>query len=197
MALPPTRTTPKPPVSRPLVPDVPWIVAHWQQIGLAFSAVFVAALLAVFVVYNLNKLKERAWEQFSFAQGQAAQGKRAEALQTVDSLLASNRKGPLAAQANLFKGDLLLADGKKAEALAAYQESLRQSGTAQLRHLAQAGLAAGYEEDQQWAKAEAECQKFSPDFPEHFLTARIYAALGRLQVIQNKWADAQGTLEHL
>ena len=60
------------PASRPLVLNAPWFAAHWQQVGLAFSAVIVASLLALFVFHNLKKLKGRAWEQLSYAQGQAA-----------------------------------------------------------------------------------------------------------------------------
>lgn len=187
----------KDPVTLRLERGARWIVSHWQQMGLILSALAVAGVLGFFVRYNLQKLKERAWEQLSYAQGQASHGQRAEALQTLSVLLASNRSGVLAVQAHLLKTDLLRMDGKTEDAIAAAREALRQANSPEYKALALSALAVALEQAQKWQEAEDAYQNFLKDFPEHFLSARMYESLGRVQMAQQKWSDAQGTLERL
>jgi tetratricopeptide (TPR) repeat protein len=187
----------KDPITARLERGAHWLADRWQQVLTALAAVAVAAALTVFVVHNLRKLSALAWEQLSSAHGFAARGDRAQALQAVNQLLTSTRSGPLVAQAHLFKGDLLMADQKKDEALAAYQEAARQAPTPDLKALADAGIAACHEQSSRWAEAEEAYKRFIQEHPEHFLTGRMYEGQGRMQIIQQKWTEAQATLERL
>lgn len=187
----------KDPITDRIERGAQWLVSHWQQVLTALAAAAVAGALTIFVAHNLRKLRAIAWEQLSSAQTLAARGDRAQALQIVNQLLASARSGSLVTQAHLFKGDVLLLDQKKAEALTAYQEALRQAPNEEMQALAEAGVATAQEQLGQWAGAEETYHRFIKTFPEHFLTARIYESLGRVQMIQNKWSEAQSTLERL
>lgn len=174
-----------------------WLARHWQQVGLALAVAAVAGALGAFVIVNLNKLKARAWEQLSYANSLASRGQKAEALQTIDQITASNRSGALIAQTHMLQGDILSAQGKAAESISAYQTAVRQAPTNELRALAQADLAQAQEQFQKWDDALISYGQFLKNFPDHFLAPRAYEATGRIQMVQQKWADAQNSFERL
>jgi tetratricopeptide (TPR) repeat protein len=174
-----------------------WLVRHWQQVLLALGALAVAGAFAALIFFNLQQLQSRAWEQLSTAQGLASRGQVEEALKNVEQLAASHRSGPLASQARLFKGDLLFQQGKGPEAAAAYQEALERADSPELQALALAGLAGARELAQTWDQAATHYERFIKDYPEHFLTPRAYEALGRIQMTQGRWKEAQATFERL
>jgi tetratricopeptide (TPR) repeat protein len=184
-------------VTQRLEAGAAWLVRHRQQVGLALLALLAAGALGGFITFNLRRLRHLAWEQLSAAQAMATHGQRAQALQTVDQLLAAHRSGTIACQAHLFRADVLLLENRTDDALAAYREARRQAGVPELTSLAAAGEAAALEQARRWPEAEESHRAFIRDFPEHFLTARAYQSLGRLQMIQEKWTDAQATLERL
>lgn len=184
------------PVKRPVpAPATPWLLRHWQQVLLALAVGATAAVLASVVENQLQKARERSWEQLSYALANASQGNRAEALKTLDALLDSQRSGPLAVQAFMMKSDLLSADGKKDEALAAAKEAVRQAASPEYKALASIRLAWALEESGKAAEASAEYAQFIKTFPDHFLTGRAYAQMGRLQLLQGRWTEAKSTFE--
>jgi tetratricopeptide (TPR) repeat protein len=137
-----------------------WAAAHVQQVALALAAMAVIALLTVYVLHNLRKLRHLAWEQLSSAQALASRGQRDEALRIVRELISTSRSAPLTTQAHLFQGDILILQGETQPAIQSYEEALRQAPIPELEALALAGLALSYEQAQDWRKAEELHQRF-------------------------------------
>jgi TolA-binding protein len=178
------------------LPSQPWLVKHGRAVLVALAAGGAAALLIVAVVTNLGKARARAWEQLSMAQAQSAQGQKEEALKTLDGLLASQRTGSVAVQSLMTRSEILIAL-KKDGALAAAEGALRQADRPEYKALALANLAYVLEETGDRRGAAARYTQFIQDHPDHFLTARAYVQLGRLQAAEGLWSDAQATFEKL
>jgi tetratricopeptide (TPR) repeat protein len=178
-------------------PVSPWIVRHGQQVLLALAAAVAAVLIATFVVTRLQEAGQRAWEQLSYAESLAAQGRVPDAAKTIDSLLASRRTGPETVQALLLKSDLRLREGKKDEALAAAREALRQAVSTEYKSLASLSVARALEENGRPAEAGDAYGKFIKDFPDHFLVPRAYAQRARLMVSLGRLPEARVDFEKL
>lgn len=181
----------------PGVPSTPWIVRHWQQALLALGAVIVAVLLTVWVTSRLTSSRERGWESLSMAMNQVAQGHSDQAAKILDSLLGSQRSGPLAVQALLMKGDLLSAQGKTAEALASVREAQRQAVSPEYKALVSIALGNALERAGQSAQAAEQYAAFIAEFPDHFLVPRAYSELARIQAVSGKAPEARATYEKL
>ncbi len=181
---------------RPILKE-PWLVRHWQQVLLAFAAASLAGILASLVVANLGKAEERGWEQLSYVMSQMSQGQKPEALKTLDTLLSSQRSGPVAVNGFLLRSDILLSEGKKDEALAASREALRQAASPEYKALASASVCYVLEEDGKTSEAADAYGRFIKDFPDHFLTPRACAQQGRLLFSLGRLAEAKEVLEKL
>jgi hypothetical protein len=177
--------------------QTPWLLRHGKQVLLGLGVVALASLLIGWVFHNLQAVRRLAWDQLSSAQTLFSQGKISEATQAVDQILASHRSGSLAIHAHLLKGDMALQGEKKDQAIPAYEAALGQSATPELRAVALGALAAAHEELQKWPEAEKLHTQFTVEFPDHFLTPRTHLGISRLQMAQQKWVEAQSTLERL
>jgi tetratricopeptide (TPR) repeat protein len=178
-------------------PVVRWVRKHLAQLALAVGVGVLGGVLLFFIVLNRERLAERAADQLSMARGQAGARKVKEALQTLDTILETNRSSPAAMQAYVMKGELLLADNKAKEAEAVYVQALAQATEPAYRALflsGQAYCAAGLEK---WEEAAALNRQFLKEFPEHFLAPRVYMDLGRAEMGAGRWEDAQRAFEKL
>jgi predicted negative regulator of RcsB-dependent stress response len=97
----------------------------------------------------------------------------------------------------MLQGDILLSEGKAAESITAYQTAIHQAPTNALRALAMIDLAQAQEQTRKWDDALVSYGNFLKDFSDHFFAPRAYESTGRIQMLQQKWADAQSTFERL
>jgi tetratricopeptide (TPR) repeat protein len=164
---------------------------------LAFAAAVAAVLVTTFVVTRLQETERRAWEQLSYAQSLAAQGRNQDAAKTVDALLATRRTGTETVQALLLKSDLLLRERKKDEALAAAREALRQAVSTEYKSLSSLSVARALEEDGRAAEACDAYGRFVKEFPDHFLVPRAYAQQARLMASLGRLPEARANWEKL
>jgi tetratricopeptide (TPR) repeat protein len=183
--------------SRAAVPDDPWIVRHWQQVLLALAVGLTAVLLTALVSSRLQKAEEQAWEQLSYAMAQAAQGQRTGALSTLDNVLSIRRSGAPAVQALLLKSEVLLAEGKKDDALAAAREALRQAPSDEYKALSEMSLAYTLDQTGSADKALEEYLNFIAQNPDHFMVPRAHYQVGRLRAAKGEYAQAKETFEKL
>ncbi len=174
-----------------------WVFLHWQQAILACGAIIVAAFLSIVVVYNLKRLRFQAWDQYALANTQMFKGENQKAIETLTNILNSHRTGALASQSGLLKGDIYFKTGKKEEAIKAYQDTFSQADNPELRAMALFNIAAAFEESQNWTESENHYQQFIDEYAENYLNGKAYESLGRVQMAQNKYRDAQGTFERL
>src|SRR5262249_339337 len=79
----------------------------------------------------------------------------------------------------------------------AAREALRQAPSEEYRALASSSIAYILEETGHLDQAADAYAGFIRDFPDHFLTARAYAQLGRLQASLGRAKEAPATLEKL
>lgn len=192
--------TPKTPLrnnARPAAPAEPWIVRHWQQVLLALGVALAAVLLTAVVTSRLKRAELASWERISLSLSQAAEGRRAEALATLDAALAAKRSGPPAVQALLIKSDLLLADGKKDEALAAAREARRQASSKEYVALTSISLAYALDQSGNPALAAEEYERFINENPDHFIVPRASFQLARLKADQGDIPAARAAYEKL
>jgi predicted Zn-dependent protease len=174
-----------------------WAARHWQQVALGVSTLLVAGLIALAMARNLKQSRGRHWEQYASAQSQYYRGEIDPALQSVNNLVPSVRSGPIVSLARLLKGDILLKQKKNDDAAQAYKEAYAQAYTSDIKALSAFGLAFTLEQAQKWPDSEKGYQAFIAEFPEHYLVGRAYESLGRVQMVQQRWADAQASFERL
>ncbi len=174
-----------------------WVLRHRAQLGLAFGLFVLAGFLAVAIVYNRRKLMEGGILQLSAARFQASQGKMKEALQSIDEVLRVQRTNPVAMQAYILKGEMLMQDRKFDEAAKLYQEGVGQASLPDYKALMVIGQASAAVELQKFSDAVALYEKFLHDYPNHYLVPRSYMELGRLRSVQKEWKEARAAYERL
>jgi tetratricopeptide (TPR) repeat protein len=174
-----------------------WLDTHRHQVLLGLTVVLVGGGMIAAIAFSLVGLRARVLDQFAAARSQAMAGKNVEALEALNKLLESQKTGVIAVQALLTKGDLLTAQGRYDDAVAAFEQALRQADRPAYRALAVANIAQAREDGGKLQEAETLYQQFLKDFPDHFLTARMYLALGRVQQMQGKAAEGRATWERL
>jgi tetratricopeptide (TPR) repeat protein len=181
----------------PMIPKVPWVVRHAQQILVALGAAAVVLVLGAYVVSKLRQADSLAWERLSAARAQSLSGRRDEALKAINTLLGSRRSGPVAVQSSILKSEILIADGKPSDALLVAQQALRRSASPEYRSLAMVNLEYVQEENGDREGALNTCESFLKTFPDHYLVPRIQGVKGRLLFSLNRFAEAKETLENL
>jgi tetratricopeptide (TPR) repeat protein len=172
-----------------------WFFAHRAQFGLAFGLLVVGSGLGIAIGVNRSKMTERGIEQISVARMQSSQGKRKEALQTLEEVLTAHRTNPVAMQAYILKGEMLVQEKKFGEAAETYQEGFGQASFPAYKALMLVGWAAADVEMQKFPAAIERYGSFVRDFPDHYLVPRCLMELGRLHLAQKQWKEARATCE--
>lgn len=174
-----------------------WLVRHRAQLGLAFGLLVLGGLLATAIVFNRRKLMEGGILQLSAARYQASKGQSKEALQSIDEVLRVQRTNPVAMQAYILKGELLMQDRKFDDAAKTYEEGYGQASLPAYKALMVMGQASAAVERQKFTEALALYEKFIHDYPDHYLVPRSYMEKGRLHAVQKQGKDAQAAYERL
>lgn len=174
-----------------------WLVRHRAQLGLAFGLFVLGGLLTVAIVFNRRKLMEGGILQLSAARFQASKGQMKEALQSIDEVLRVQRTNPVAMQAYILKGEMLMQERKFDDAAKNYQEGARQASLPAYKALMVVGQASAAVEQQKFPEALTLYEKFIHDYPDHYLVPRSYMEKGRLHSVQKQWKDAQASYERL
>ena len=174
-----------------------WILRHRAQLGLAFGLFVLGGLLTVAIVFNRRKLMEGGILQLSSARYQASKGQMKEALQSIDEVLRVQRTNPVAMQAYILKGEMLMQDRKFDESAKNFQEGYGQASLPAYKALMVMGQASAEVERQKFPEAVTLYEKMIHDYPGHFLVPRSYMELGRLRSVQKQWKEAQAAYERL
>ena len=174
-----------------------WMIAHRAQLLLAFGIAVLAGGLTVAIVVNRQKLREGGILQLSAARFQASKGQVKEALGSIDEVLRAQRTNPVAMQAYILKGELLIQERKFEDAAKSYQEGVGQATLPAYKALMVVGLAAADVELKKFPEAIDQYERFLREFPDHYLVPRCYMELGRLRTIQNQPKEAQAAYERL
>lgn len=174
-----------------------WLIRHRAQLGLAFGLFVLGGLLAVAIVFNRRKLMEGGILQLSAARFQASKGQMKEALQSIDEVLRVQRTSPVAMQAYVLKGEMLMQERKFDDAAKTYAEGFGQASLPSYKALLVMGQASAAVELQKFPEAVALYENFIRDYPDHYLVPRSYMELGRLRSVQKQWKEAQAAYERL
>ncbi len=174
-----------------------WILTHRNQLGLAFGLFVLGGGLAGAIVFNRRKLMEGGILQLSAARFQASKGQMKEAIKSIDEVLSVQRTNPVAMQAYVLKGELLMQERKFDDASKTYQEGSRQASIREFKALMLAGQASSAVELQKFPEAVQLYDQFIKDYPDHYLVPRSYMELGRLHSVQNQTKEARASFERL
>jgi tetratricopeptide (TPR) repeat protein len=174
-----------------------WLFAHRAQLALAVGLLALTVVLALSIASKRRKLMEGSILQLSAARFQASKGQMKEAVQSIDEVLRTQRITPVAMQAYVLKGELLMQDGKFEEAAKSYAEGYGQSSLPAYKALMLMGQASAVVELRNYPEAIELYSRFLRDYADHYLVPRAYMEVGRLRSAQKQWKEAQEAYERV
>lgn len=130
------------------------------------------------------------WCQFSLA-GQGKKEMYAKAIETLTAHLAKFQQGKFADQALFYLGEANYAQGKKAEAIAAYQRLIDAHEKSALRADALYALGVTREESQQYPEAGAIYDLYIKEFPNNELVSEVRMRKAETLFHTGKLAEAE------
>lgn len=160
-----------------------WVRRNREYLGGAAITLAVVGVLGAYFASRAEKIKDEAWNKYFEAQQLAYMNETAKALDLAGQVQANYPKTEAAANAALFKGDLLFETEKYKEAAQAYAQL---AGNAKhLAPFAELGEIMARNADGDYAASIDAAKKFvsmrpdSPLAPQAYLTmARSYQAMG-------------------
>jgi TolA-binding protein len=176
---------------------VVWILAN-RSIVLTVMGVAAAAVLvgSVFVIRR-NDLHDANVARIAQAQSLLSAGDSAGAAKILDEARTSGTRGPIAVQADYFRGVAALNAKQFDDAIRFFNEAVLKATGSPLKPLALTDLAFAYEQKHEYDAAARTYGEFMAEFNDHFLAPRNQLALGRTLTEAGKPDEARKALSQL
>ena len=156
-----------------------WAMQNRQRTLGIGGGILAALLLVVFVVHQLFKNRETAWEKLAFAQSFAYQGQPDKAMEQIKVLEDQFSQTPASGFGTLFAGDLLYRQGRFKEAAEVYQRLLDRQTPKPALPIAMSDVGISQEAAGDCKSAADTDQRFLDTYPDHFLAPQVHASLAR------------------
>lgn len=157
-----------------------WTALHRQTFFSILGTSAIAVIVFLFILSNFRNLQKQAWERYSAGQNWVYAKNPDNAMNFFNDVINNYSRTPAAKYALLAKGDLLYQQKKFSEAVECYKKCLDRNPPKIILPFALSGLGIAQEDSNDFPSAIATYKRFVSDFPDHYLTPKIYESLARV-----------------
>jgi len=176
---------------------VNWAKSNRQLFNGIAGILAVSIALTVFFFIRYHTVRERANDKLSFAQANFLQGKPQDGAKILDEIINQYPGTTADYKARLQKAEYLFDLQDYAGAEKAITPVIEKGRPKTVIPLAMSVLGAVRENAGNYREAIATYNAFLDNYPEHFLTPKIYESLARVYEITGSTQDARSSYEKL